>query len=104
MQSPQRVLLQLDATPQVSEAALQVAKWCVLLSRSTGSAIADLKGHDLDTGPLSPPSPGYAQLLVAEGFDPEKPDLDRLLSRARDVYRVFLSMAATDLGENEVLA
>ncbi|MFH8343013.1 hypothetical protein [Streptomyces sp. AM6-12] len=100
----QRVLLQLDATPQVSEAALQVAKWCVLLSRSTGRAIADLKGHDLDTGPLSPPSVGYTQLLVAEGFDPEKPDLERLLSRGRDAYRAFLSMAAADLGESGVLA
>ncbi|WNI27300.1 hypothetical protein [Streptomyces sp. ITFR-16] len=99
----QRILLQLDATPQVSETALQVAKWCVLLSRSTGRAIADLKGRDLDTGPLSPPSPGYAQLLVAEGFDPEKPDLDRLLSRARDAYGAFLSMAAADLGEYGVL-
>lgn len=62
-----------------------MAKWCVLLSRATGRAIADLKGHDLDNGPLSPPSPAYAQLLVTEGFDPEKPDLDRLLSKARRV-------------------
>lgn len=100
----QRVLLQMDATPHVSEAALQVTKWCGLLSRSTGRAIADLKGRDLDTGPLSPPSAGYAQLLVAEGFDPEKPDLDRLQSRARQAYRAFLSTAAADLGENGVLA
>ncbi|MEW1699426.1 MULTISPECIES: hypothetical protein [unclassified Streptomyces] len=99
----QRVLLQLDATPQVTETAAQLAKWCVLLSRSTGRAIADLKGQDLDTGPLSPPSPGYAQLLVAEGFDPEKPDLDRLSSRARNAYRAFLSVAAADLGEKGVL-
>ncbi|MEU5610502.1 hypothetical protein AB0H03_17505 [Streptomyces sparsogenes] len=99
----QRVLLELDATQPVSEAALQVAKWCVLLSRSTGRAIADIKGHDLDTGPLSPPSSGYAQLLVTEGFDPEKPDLDLLWSRARQAYRAFLSAAAADLGESGTL-
>ena len=100
----QRVFLQLDATRPVSEAALEVAKWCVLLSRSTARTIAELKGHDLDTGPLSPPSPGYTQLLLSEGFDPEKPDLDRLQSQARDAYNAFLSTAAADLGGNRILA
>jgi hypothetical protein len=100
----QRVLLELDATRQVSEAALEVAKWCGLLSRSTGRAIAEIKGQDLDTGPLSPPSPGYAELMVAEGFDPEKPDLGLLEKRARETYRTFLRTAAADLGENGILA
>ncbi|MFD5899628.1 hypothetical protein [Streptomyces sp. NPDC060366] len=95
----QRVLLQLDAAPPVAEAAQQVAKWCVLLSRATARAIADLKGNDLDGGPLSPPSPGYAELLAAEGFDPETPDLELLGKRARAAYRAFLSAAAADLGE-----
>jgi hypothetical protein len=99
----QRFLLQLDATRLVSEAVMEVTKWCVLLSRSTGRAIADLKGHDLDGGPLSPPGPGYAQLMVEEGFDPENPDLDLLRSRARDTYNAFLSTAAADLGENGIL-
>lgn len=99
----QRVLLQLDATPPVAEAAQQVAKWCVLLSRATGRAIETLKGHDLDGGPLTPPSSGYAQLLAAEGFDPETPDLELLGKRARTAYRAFLSAAAVDLGENGTL-
>jgi hypothetical protein len=100
----QQVPLELDVTRQVSEAALQVAKWCGLLSRSTGRAIADIKGQDLDTGPLSPPLPGYAELLVAEGFDQEKPDLGLLEKRARETYRIFLSTAAADLGECPVTA
>ncbi|WP_093852021.1 hypothetical protein [Streptomyces pini] len=100
----QRVLLQLDATRPVAEASLEMATWCALLSRATGRAIAELKGQDLDTGPLSPPSPQYVQLLLTEGFDPEKPDLDQMQSRARDAYSDFLSTAAADLGENGVLA
>ncbi|MFE6104723.1 hypothetical protein ACFVQ4_32895 [Streptomyces laurentii] len=99
----QRVLLQMDATRPVAEDALQVAKWCALLSRSTGRAIADLKGQDLDTGPLSPPSPNYAQLMVDEGFNPEKPDLELLRARAGEAYNAFLSTAAADLGENSIL-
>ncbi|MFJ2630012.1 hypothetical protein ACIO6T_43535 [Streptomyces sp. NPDC087532] len=100
----QRVLLRLDATRPVAEAARQVAKWSVLLSRATGRAIAALKGQDLDTGPLSPPSTGYAQILTTEGFDPEEPDLDLLQSRAREAHDAFLSVAATDLGEDGTLA
>ncbi|MEV5283518.1 hypothetical protein [Streptomyces sp. NPDC052811] len=81
-----------------------MAKWCVLLSRATGRAIETLKGHDLDGGPLTPPSPGYAQLLAMEGFDPETPDLELLEKRARTEYRAFLNAAAADLAENGILA
>ncbi|MYW08550.1 hypothetical protein GT034_09355 [Streptomyces sp. SID2563] len=100
----QRVLLQLDATPPVAEAAEQLAKWCVLLSRSACRAIETLKGHDLDGGPLTPPSPGYAQLLMADGFNPETPDLELLSTRARSAYHAFLDAAAADLGESGILA
>lgn len=99
----QRVLLQLDATLPVADASQEVAKWCVLLSRATGRAIATLKGQDLDTGPLSPPSPKYAELLTTEGFDAHQPDLELLQSRAREAYRTFLKAAAADLGESGIL-
>jgi hypothetical protein len=78
----QRILLQLDATHTVSQAAEEVRKWCVLLSRSSGRAIADLKGHALDGGPLSPPSPGYAQVRVRRAAPEHYPDRPRQL-RAR---------------------
>ncbi|MFI2292896.1 hypothetical protein [Streptomyces niveus] len=100
----QRILLQLDATRPVADASREVAKWCVLLSRATGREIASLKGHDLDTGPLSPPSPRYAEIMTTEGFDPERPDLERLRSQAREAYDTFLKAAAIDLGENALLA
>ncbi|MFF3788221.1 hypothetical protein [Streptomyces sp. NPDC001933] len=58
----------------------------------------------MDTGPLTPPSPGCAELLANEGLDPEKPDLDLLLSWAADAYNAFLDVAAVDLGEDGLLA
>lgn len=76
----------------------------VLLSRATCRAIEDHKGEGLDTGPLTPPSPGYAELLANEGLDPERPDLDLLLSWAADAYNAFLDVAAVDLGEDGLLA
>ncbi|MDI3408376.1 hypothetical protein [Streptomyces cavernicola] len=100
----QQVLLQLEATSPVAEAAEQVAKWCALLSHATGRAIADLQGADLDNGPLSPPSPGYVRLLTEEGADPEKPELAALEKQARAAYRSFLDMAAADLGEDGILS
>ncbi|GGP56291.1 hypothetical protein [Streptomyces sindenensis] len=100
----ERVLLRLDATRPVADAAQEVAKRCVLLSRATGRAIAANMGQDLDTGPLTPPSPGYIELLAEDGLDPETPDLDRLQSEARDAYNAFLRTAAHDLGENGLLA
>ncbi|MEN8654835.1 hypothetical protein ABCR94_30660 [Streptomyces sp. 21So2-11] len=93
-----RVLLYLDATRPVTEAALEMAKRFVLLSRATGRAIAALK--DLDTGPLTPPSPGYTELLAADGLGPEAPDLGFLQSQAREPYNTFLRTAADALGEN----
>ncbi|MFD7533794.1 hypothetical protein ACFV8E_40360 [Streptomyces sp. NPDC059849] len=51
-----------------------------------------------------PPSPGYAELLANEGLDPERPDLDLLLSRAADASNAFLDVAAVDLGEDGILA
>lgn len=100
----ERILLHLEATPTVTDAAAEVAKRCVLLSRATGRAIAALKGHDLDAGPLTPPSAAYAELLAEDGLDPEAPDLDLLRSQARDAYNAFLDAAAADLGENGLLA
>lgn len=95
-----RVLLYLDATRPVTDAALEMAKKFVLLSRATGRAIAALKGQDLDTGPLTPPSPGYTELLAEDGLDPEGPDLDFLQSQAREAYNTFVRAAADALGEN----
>ncbi|MFE5160022.1 hypothetical protein ACFRNT_16160 [Streptomyces sp. NPDC056697] len=100
----ERILLQLDATRSVADAAQEVAKRCVLLSRATGRAIAALKGQDLDAGPLTPPLPGYIELLEEGGLDPEAPDLDLLKSQAREAYNAFLRAAADDLGENGLLA
>ncbi|MER6237703.1 hypothetical protein ABT185_16815 [Streptomyces clavifer] len=100
----QRVFLRLDASRPVSDAALEVTKWCALLSRATGLSIAALKGEDLDGGPLAPPRPGYVQLLTTEGFDPQEPDLALLQSQVRDVYDAFLGVAAADLGERGLLA
>ncbi|MEU6062902.1 hypothetical protein [Streptomyces sp. NPDC047097] len=99
----ERILLRLDATPRVAEAALEVAKSCALLSRATGRAIAALKGHDLDTGPLTPPSTTYAKVLMEGGLDPETPDLDTLWSQAHDTYNAFLETAAADIGESGLL-
>ncbi|MET8747828.1 hypothetical protein [Streptomyces sp. NPDC004728] len=100
----QRILLHLDATRPVADAATELRKRFVLLSRATCRAIEAHKGEDLDTGPLTAPSPGYAELLANEGLDPERPDLDLLLSRADDAYNAFLDVAAVDLGEDGLLA
>ncbi|MFC9654199.1 MULTISPECIES: hypothetical protein [unclassified Streptomyces] len=98
-----RVVLYLDATPSVAEAALEVTKRFTLLSHATGSAIEALKGQALDTGPRKPPLPGYAELLREDGFDPEAPDLERMQKQARDAYRAFLRIAADSIGENGIL-
>lgn len=100
----QRLRLALDATRPVSDAAEDLAKNFVLLSYATRRAIAAHKGHDLDTGPIEPPLPSYIALVTEGGLDPEAPDLKALQSRARDAYNAFLSAAASDLGENGMLA
>ncbi|AQT75206.1 hypothetical protein B1K54_29385 [Streptomyces sp. fd1-xmd] len=71
---------------------------------ATRRAIAAYKGHDLDTGPIDPPLPGYIALLAEGGLNPEAPDLKVLLSRTRDSYAAFFRAAASDLGENGMLA
>ncbi|WP_329316996.1 hypothetical protein OG723_43495 (plasmid) [Streptomyces sp. NBC_01278] len=100
----QRLCLALDATRPVADAAQDLAKNFALLSYATRRAIAAHKGHDLDTGPIEPPLPSYIALLTEGGLEPEAPDLKVLQSRARDAYNAFLSAAASDLGENGVLA
>jgi hypothetical protein len=99
-----RVVVRLDATPAVADAVMELSKRVVLLSRATGRAIAAHKGQDLDSGPLTPPAPGYVELLMECGADPEVPDLDLLQSQARDAYNAYLNAAATDLGENGLQA
>ncbi|MFB8035607.1 hypothetical protein ACFC5Z_22200 [Streptomyces sp. NPDC056004] len=48
----QRILLHLDATRPVADAATELRLRFVLLSRATCRAIEAHKGEDLDTGPL----------------------------------------------------
>lgn len=100
----QRILLHLDATRPVADAATELRKRAVLLSRATARAIEAHKGEGLDTGPLTPLSPATAELLANEGLDPEAPDLNLLRSRADDAYNAFLEVAAVDLGEDGLLA
>ncbi|MFG2563053.1 hypothetical protein [Streptomyces sp. NPDC048496] len=98
-----RVVLSLDATRPVADAALKVTERFTLLSGATRRAIEALKGQGLDTGPLSPPLPGYIELLAEEGLDPEAPDLGVLQDRAQDAYKAFLRTAADAVGENGLL-
>ncbi|MGW3167681.1 hypothetical protein ACWC9Q_33705 [Streptomyces sp. NPDC001142] len=102
-----RVVLYLDATRPVAEAALEVTARFTLLSGATRRTIEALKGQGqgqgLDTGPITPPLPGYIDLLTEDGMDPETPDLDVLQDRARDAYNAFLRTAADAVGENGLL-
>lgn len=98
-----RVVLSLDATRPVADAALEVTKRFVVLSGATRRAIEALKGQGLDGGPITPPRPGYVELLADDGLDPEMPDLDVLQDRARDAYKAFLRTAADTVGENGLL-
>ncbi|MFI5867280.1 hypothetical protein [Streptomyces sp. NPDC051546] len=98
-----RVVLSLDATRTVAAAALKVTETFTVLSHATGRAIEVLKGQALDTGPITPPRPGYVQLLTAAGLDPEAPDLGVLQDRAQDAYEEFLRTAADAVGENGLL-
>lgn len=95
-----RVVIALDATPAVAEAALEVTARFTLLSGATRRAIEAFKGQGLDTGPITPPRPGYIDLLMEAGLDPETPDLEVLQDRARNAYRAFLRTAADAVGEN----
>ncbi|MGP3691120.1 hypothetical protein ACTVZO_41715 [Streptomyces sp. IBSNAI002] len=97
------VLLALDATRPVADAALEVREKFTLLSGATRRAIEALKGQALDTGPITPPLPGYVQLLTAAGLDPQAPDLGVLQDRAQEAYKAFLRTAADAVGENGVL-
>ncbi|MGW4272702.1 hypothetical protein [Streptomyces similanensis] len=98
-----RVVLALDATRPVADAALEVAERFILLSSATGRAIEALKGQALDGGPITPPLSGYVELLTGYGLDPEAPDLGVLQDRAQDAYKAFLRTAADAVGENGLL-
>ncbi|MBT2404578.1 MULTISPECIES: hypothetical protein [unclassified Streptomyces] len=98
-----RVVLSLDATRPVADAALEVTEKCTLLSGATRHAIEALKGQALDTGPITPPLPGYIELLAEAGLDPAAPDLHVLQGRAQDAYKAFLRTAADAVGENGLL-
>ncbi|WP_331734276.1 hypothetical protein [Streptomyces sp. NBC_00046] len=68
-----RAVLYLDATRPVAEAALEVTMRFALLSNATRRTIEALKGQGLDTGPITPPRPGYIDRLTEDGLDPETP-------------------------------
>ncbi|MEU2294092.1 hypothetical protein [Streptomyces bacillaris] len=95
-----RAVLYLDATRPVAEAALEVTARFVLLSGATRRTFEALMGQGLDTGPITPPRPGYVDMLAEDGLDPETPDLDVLQDRAREAYNAFLRTAADAVGEN----
>ncbi|WP_331758147.1 hypothetical protein [Streptomyces anulatus] len=95
-----RAVLDLDTTRPVAEAALEVTTRFALLSSATRRTIEALMGRCLDTGPITPPLPGYVDILTEDGLDPEMPDLDVLQDRALEAYKAFLRTAADALGEN----
>lgn len=98
-----QVVLSLDATRPVADAALEVRKRFTLLSGATRHAIEALKGQALDGGPITPALPGYVELLTENGLDPETPDLGALQDHAQDAYKAFLRTAADAVGENGLL-